>query len=89
MRALLSNFCSGNPVGFHREDGVGYRILGEAVARLDAINPAVAARLLIPLTRHKQLDAGRKAMMLKELERFSDAQKTSRDVFEIASKGLA
>ena len=46
VRALLGAYARSNPLGFHRRDGTGYRLLGEQIVVLDAINPQVAARLL-------------------------------------------
>ena len=46
VRALLGSFARSNPLGFHRRDGAGYRLVATQVASLDAINPQVAARLL-------------------------------------------
>jgi aminopeptidase N len=46
VRAVLGAFARSNPLGFHRRDGAGYRLVAGQVAELDAINPQVAARLL-------------------------------------------
>jgi len=46
VRAILGGFQRGNPRGFHRTDGAGYRLVAEQLVALDAINPQVAARLL-------------------------------------------
>jgi aminopeptidase N len=89
VRAVVGAFAASNPRAFHREDGAGYRLLGEVIAELDAINGQVAARILIPLTRHAKLDEGRAKMMKDELEKLVQRPDVSRDVYEIASKGLA
>ncbi|HSS07774.1 MAG TPA: DUF3458 domain-containing protein, partial [Rhodanobacteraceae bacterium] len=44
--ALLVAFAHRNPRAFHRADGTAYRFVADAVVRLDAINPQVAARLV-------------------------------------------
>ena len=46
VRAVMGTFSRGNPLGFHRGEGGGYRLVVEQIAALDAINPQVAARLL-------------------------------------------
>ena len=46
VRAVLGTFARGNPLGLHRRDGGGYRLVAGQIAVLDAINPSVAARLL-------------------------------------------
>ncbi len=48
VRAVLFAFAQSNPE-FHRRDGQGYRLLLEAVARLDRQNPQLAARLMSAL----------------------------------------
>lgn len=44
VRALLGGF-SRNPLLLHREDGSGYRFLGECIEEVDQINPQTAAFL--------------------------------------------
>ncbi|RMG50186.1 MAG: DUF3458 domain-containing protein, partial [Gammaproteobacteria bacterium] len=39
VRALIGAFVQSNPVGFHRSDGLGYRLLGDVVLELDRLNP--------------------------------------------------
>jgi aminopeptidase N len=46
VRALVGSFARGNPLGFHRRDGAGYRFVAGQVDALDKLNPQVAARLL-------------------------------------------
>jgi len=46
VRAVLGVFARSNPLGLHRRDGRGYRLVAEQIALLDAINPQVASRLL-------------------------------------------
>ncbi len=46
VRAALGSFARSNPLGFHRRDGGGYRLLAEQIVVLDKLNPQVAARLL-------------------------------------------
>ena len=46
MRALLGGFARANPLGFHRRDGAGHRLVAAQVDALDKLNPQVAARLL-------------------------------------------
>jgi aminopeptidase N len=45
VRALLASFANGNPAAFHGVDGAGYRLYTEALARLDGLNPQIAARM--------------------------------------------
>jgi aminopeptidase N len=89
VRAVLGAFAMMNPVGFHRRDGAGYRLLAERVIELDRRNPQVAARLLGALGRWRRYDEGRQGLMRAALERVLAAPGLSRDSFEIASKSLA
>ncbi len=89
VRALIGAFGSGNPLHFHALDGSGYRLLGEYVRRLDAINPQVAARLATPFTQWRRYDERRQALMQAELERTAEIKGLSKDVLEIVSKTLA
>ncbi|MCC1497176.1 aminopeptidase N [Alcanivorax sp. 1008] len=45
VRGLLGSFANGNPSAFHAADGSGYRLYADALARLDRLNPQVAARM--------------------------------------------
>ncbi|NQX88010.1 MAG: aminopeptidase N [Halioglobus sp.] len=87
VRALVGTFANQNPVNFHRSDGAGYRLLGSVVTELNRINPQIASRLLLPLTRWRNY-RGRKDMMRAELERLAAQPDLSPDVFEIVSKSL-
>ncbi len=89
VRALVGAFASGNQMRFHGADGAGYRFLADRVLELEPINPQVAARLLQPLTRWRRYDEGRRALMTAQLTRVAETPGLSKDVFEIASKGLA
>ena len=87
VRSLIGGFAGLNPVNFHREDGAGYRLLGEVVGRLNSINPQVASRLLAPLTRWRYY-AGRQELMRAELQRLADLDDLSPDVYEVVTKSL-
>ena len=84
--ALLSGFAGLNPAGFNAADGSGYRLLADAIIRLDAINPQVASRLATGFRSCKLLNSSRKSAALAELERILGEASLSRDVFEIVSK---
>lgn len=88
LRSVVSSFCVGNQVRFHDVSGEGYSFLRRIVADVDPINPQTAARILLPLTRHKRFDAARAAMMRGELEQLLRQPGLSGDVYEIASKSL-
>ncbi|MFT4768030.1 MAG: aminopeptidase N [Glaciecola sp.] len=88
IRSLIGGFANGNPVHFHKEDGTGYRLLGEVIESLNEQNPQIASRLLTPLTRWNNY-AGGAALMREELQRLSELPSLSPDVYEVLSKSLA
>ena len=87
LRALIGAFAGANPIAFHREDGAGYRLMGEVVERLQASNPQVAARMLAPMTRWRRYAVGQGAMR-GELERLAAIDPLPKDVFEVVTKAL-
>ena len=88
LRALIGAFASSNPIAFHRSDGAGYRLMGDVVARIQATNPQIAARMLAPLTRWKRFASGQDAMR-GELERLAAIDPLPKDVFEVVSRALS
>lgn len=84
--SLLSGFAGGNPAGFNAADGSGYRVIADAILKLDPINPQVASRLATTFRSCKLLNSSRKSAALAELERILAEPSLSRDVFEIVSK---
>ncbi len=88
VRSLIGVFCNQNAVGFHRNDGAGYQFLADRVIELNAINPSIAARLLVPLTRWRKYTPKLSAMMKEQLQRVRSQSNLSKDVLEIASKSL-
>jgi len=88
VRALIGAFGMHNPVAFHRADGAGYRLLGDVVRRLDALNPQVAARLAGVFNRWSHFDEDRKRLMREQLEAIKAVEGLSPDVDEIVSAAL-
>ncbi|MFK7831053.1 MAG: aminopeptidase N [Congregibacter sp.] len=88
IRALVGGFANLNAVGFHREDGAGYQLLGSVIEELNERNPQIASRLLTPLTRWRNFPTGA-VQMRTELERLAALPSLSRDVYEVVSKSLA
>ena len=60
VQSLLGAFVRGNPSGFHRIDGAGYRLLAERLIGLDALNPQVAARLATAFNGWQRLEPQRR-----------------------------
>ena len=87
--SLLLAFSHANPLGFHAADGAGYKLVGKWVAKLDATNPQVAARLASSFTAWKKYAPALKKQMRAELQAIAKLPKLSPDVAEIAEKSLA
>jgi len=87
--ALLLAFSHANPLCFHAPDGGGYRLISRWVARLDRINPQVAARLASSFTAWKKYTPALKSQMQTALREIAALPKLSRDVGEIAERSLA
>jgi aminopeptidase N len=87
-RSLLYAFAAGNPSGFHREDGRGYRFVADHVIALDATNPQVAARIASAFNAWKRYEPRRGAMMHEQLERIAEQPGLSKNVSEIVQRAL-
>ena len=87
--ALLVAFAHRNPRVFHRADGAAYRFVADAVMRLDAINPQVAARLVIAFGTWRHYEPVRRALMRRELERLAARKENSPDLADLVGRALA
>lgn len=88
VRALFSAFCLRNPQQFHRIDGKGYELIKQTVAKLDVINPQIAARLITPLLSWRRFDNERQQLMRSALQSLASEQTLSNDVFEKVNRSL-
>jgi aminopeptidase N len=86
--ALLLAFAQRNPRVFHRPDGAAYRFVADAVARLDAINPQVAARLVTAFGAWRSYEPVRRALMRRELERLAARRENSPDLADLLGRAL-
>jgi len=80
---------SGNLAGFHAEDGAGYRVVADAIVRLNSINPQVASRMATGFRSWRQFDTARKAHAESQMRRVLATPNLSPDVFEIITRTLA
>jgi len=88
VRSLLGAFCSANPTCFHHVSGFGYNLLEQYIETLDIINPQIASRLCVPLTRWKRYNKTRQQSMKAALQRLSSLPNLSNDVSELVEKSL-
>lgn len=87
LRSLIGSFA-GNSYYFHYEDGRGYKMIADAVIKLNAINPSVGARLVNSLKEWKKYDEHRQMHMKQQLERILNTPNLSNHIYEIVSKAL-
>ncbi len=87
IRALIGSFAHGNPTGFNRKDGAGYRLLADQALAIDRFNPHMAARLLGAFESWRILEPGRQAKAKETLANLARAE-LSTDSYEIVSKTL-
>jgi aminopeptidase N len=88
VRSLLGAFCASNPICFHDVSGFGYALLGRYIGKIDAMNPQIASRLSVPLTRWKRHNEKRQQLMKAELQRLIALPRLSKDVYELVEKSL-
>lgn len=89
VRAVIGSFAAGNATGFNRADGKGYTFLCEAMAKLDKINPQVAARLITALRSWRTLEDERRQHALVALTSLAASDDLSRDMRDIVERTLA
>jgi aminopeptidase N len=85
---LLLAFAMRNPRAFHRIDGASYRFMADAIARVDAINPQVAARLVAAFGPWRSYEPVRRALMRHELERLEARRDNSPDLADLLGRAL-
>ncbi|HKR76737.1 MAG TPA: DUF3458 domain-containing protein, partial [Rhodanobacter sp.] len=87
-RALLGSYASGNPTGFHRADGAGYRYYAGHLLALDALNPQIAARLATAFNGWQRLEPQRRDAAHDTLAGLAAHDKLSRNLAEIVGNML-
>jgi len=89
VRALLNVFASTNPVGFHGGGAASYQFVADQVARLNEINPQVAARLVGAFNHWKKFDGEARVQMQQQLQRLQALPAVSSAVADIVGKALS
>jgi len=77
---------SANHAGFHHESGAGYRMVADWLLRLDPLNPQTAARMSTAFETWPRYDAGRRALVQRELARMAGTAGLSRDLAEMVER---
>ncbi len=86
--ALIGSFALRNPRAFHRADGAGYRFVAQAIAKVDALTPQVAARLATAFGSWRTIEPIRRALMRRELEIIAARADNSPDLADIVQRSL-
>jgi len=88
VQALLGALVRGNPSGFHRIDGAGYRLLAERLVTLDTLNPQVAARLATAFNGWQRLEPRRREAARAAIVGLAKHDGLSRNLTEIVGSVL-
>jgi aminopeptidase N len=88
VNALLGAFMRGNPSGFHRADGAGYRQVAARLESLDAINPQIAARLATAFNGWQRLEPQRRQAAQAAIQALADCAGLSPNLAEILKRVL-
>ena len=83
VHALLGAFVRGNPSGFHRTDGAGYRLLADRLIQLDALNPQLAARIATAFNGWQRLEPTRREAAHAAIAALARQENLSRNLTEI------
>ncbi len=86
--ALILGLSNYNPVHFHESNGEGYKFLAEKTLAIDAFNPHVSSRVIIPLTQWRRYDENRQKLMYAQLQRIANEDKLSKHIYEVVHKSL-
>ena len=76
VRSVLGAF-SQNKAAFHRVDGSGYRMIGQAITELDTKNPQLAARLMNSFADHARFTENRRVAAREVLREIAEGAKSS------------
>eukprot|EP01065_Artemidia_motanka_P053404 TRINITY_DN9898_c0_g1_i1.p1 TRINITY_DN9898_c0_g1~~TRINITY_DN9898_c0_g1_i1.p1 ORF type:complete len:937 (+),score=296.01 TRINITY_DN9898_c0_g1_i1:54-2813(+) len=87
MYAVLGGFAANLP-HFHNSTGSGYTLIADAIGKIDEYNSQVAARLMRAFLSCKYFEAGRRELMLREVDRLSTT-KLSKNSAEVARNILS
>lgn len=88
LRALLLTFAASNLVHFHRLDGKGYKLLADAILKVDKFNPYSASRAAKVFLSWRDYEERRQQLMREQLERILEEPSLSKNVREVVLKAL-
>jgi aminopeptidase N len=86
--SLIRSFAAGNPVGFNRPDGTGYRFVAGLIGEIDGHNPSVAARIATAYRSWRLLEPKRRGEAESALRQLRESRTLSRDLDDILGRTL-
>ncbi|CDJ32269.1 uncharacterized protein EMH_0011820 [Eimeria mitis] len=89
LRSVFSVLRQVNYLHFHREDGKGYRLVADAVLKVDKFNSSMAATLAGHLKGWRAYVFDRQVLMKEQLQRILAEPSLSDAVREVVSRSLA
>ena len=89
VRSLIGSYAASGINNFHHESGEGYALMAEQIAKVDTINPSVAARISRVFDSYKRYDDNRKKLVAEQLEKLANIKTLSSNTREIIEKLLA
>ena len=84
----MNTFKRDNVLLFHANDSSGYDFISEEIFKVDKLNPQIAARLILPLTRFNKYKVNRQNKIKKVLKNI-EKNLISKDLSEIIQKALS
>ncbi|VAV97349.1 Membrane alanine aminopeptidase N [hydrothermal vent metagenome] len=88
-RAVYGAFAAANLPLFHSRNGQGYQLLVDGILQIDALNPALAARLTGAFESWRQVEPERQKLAKTAIKTILGSPKLSKNTYEIASRQLA
>ena len=87
VRSVAAAFSMTNLAAFHAPDGAGHQVIAEIATKADALNPALAARLLTSFEQWKKLEPKARASAEAVLKELSEG-KLSKNARDIVGRAL-
>lgn len=88
VRAVFGGFSDGNPTVFHDPSGRGYKLLADAIVKLNETNPMVAGRLFTPFRQYKRFRSDLRDKMEAEIKRIAATPNLAADLQEVLGRTL-
>ncbi|WP_174801745.1 aminopeptidase N [Martelella limonii] len=88
VRALVGAFATGNPTGFNRPDGAGFRFFANFILATDPRNATLTARMMTAMRSFEALEPGRRKLARAEIERIAEHEDLSRNLRDIVDRML-